>query len=320
MIRAMGLKIGSLVAVVKRGEIIPKIEGLAPERALSEIKRPERTEDIPIPEICGTCGASLVDSGSRLYCPNAACPKRLLHRLEKWVNVLGIRELGEKLISQLFEKGRVRNISDLYSLTEQELAEYDRMGSLSAAKVIRHIQAERELSLAAFVAGFDFENVAETTMEKITLAGFDTLEKLRGASVPELAAIHGLGEITASVIVDGVKETAAEMDNVLKAGVISIAAPSGDSLPLRGLSFCFTGELKTLKRDEAKEKIKSLGAQAKDNVVRGLSYLVTNDTGSGSAKNKKAKELGVAIINEEEFIALLNGGSVKKSATQGELF
>jgi DNA ligase (NAD+) len=243
-----------------------------------------------------------------------------LHRLEKWVNVLGIRELGEKLISQLFEKGRVRNISDLYSLTEQELSEYDRMGSLSAAQVIRHIQAERELSLAAFVAGFDFENVAETTMEKITLAGFDTLEKLRGASVPELAAIHGLGEITASVIVDGVKETAAEMDNVLKAGVISIAAPSGDSLPLRGLSFCFTGELKTLKRDEAKEKIKSLGAQAKDNVVKGLSYLVTNDTGSGSAKNKKAKELGIAIIDEEEFIALLNGGSVKKSETQGELF
>jgi DNA ligase (NAD+) len=216
-------------------------------------------------------------------------------------------ELGEKLLHQLFHKGRIRNISDLYSLTAEELAEYERMGALSAAKVIKNIRAKREIPLSVFIAGFDLEGVAETTMEKIVSAGFDTLEKLRAASTDDLAAVYGIGDVTASVITEGLKECAAEMDAALNAGVVSIAPPpSKDAQPLRGLSFCFTGELKSMKRGEAEEKIKAMGAQAKSSVVKGLSYLVTNDPGSGSAKNKKARELGVPIIDEERFLSLLS--------------
>jgi len=298
MIRAIGLKTGSTVSVVKRGEIIPKIEGLAP------ISNQEQTEEIALPKVCGVCKHKLVDAGTKLYCPNPACPKRLLHRLEKWVSVLDIRELGEKLLTQLFEKKRVTQIHELYTLKTEELAEYERMGELSAEKVIRHIQTKQELSLAAFVAGFDFEGVAETTMDKTAAAGFDTLEKLRLASAADLAAVLGLGEITAEVIVKGLNECAAEMDAVLKTGIITIAPPpSEDSQPLRGLSFCFTGELKTMKRGDAEEKIKSLGGQVKSSVVNDLSFLVTNDPQSNSSKNKKARELGIKIINEDEFLA-----------------
>ena len=317
MICAMGLKIGSVVSVVKRGEIIPKIEGLAP------VSQPKDTKEIVFPEVCDTCGTKLTDAGTRLYCPNNQCPKRLLHRLEKWVSVLDIRELGIKLIKQLFDKKRVRNIHDLYTLTANELAEYDRMGEISASKVIRHIQTKRELSLAVFIAGFDFEGIAETTMEKITAAGFDTPEKLRMASTGDLSAVYGLGEITAAVIVDGLKECAEEIDAVLKTGVITIAAPvPEETLPLRGLSFCFTGEMKTIKRTAAEEKIKLLGAQAKSSVVKGLSYLVTNDPESGSAKNNKAVELGIPIINEEEFLALISKPKIESQLQhiQGELF
>jgi DNA ligase (NAD+) len=310
MIRAMGLKIGSLVSVVKRGEIIPKIEGLAPG------EQPSGTEEIQFPETCGTCGARLVDAGTRLFCPNPGCKKRLLHRLEKWVSVLDIRELGEKLLLQLFEKKRVTHIHELYTLKTEELAEYDRMGELSAAKVIRHIQTKRELSLAKFVAGFDLEGIAETTMEKIALAGFNTLENLRSASAQDLAAVYGLGDITAKVIVEGLKECSGEMDAVLKIGVITVAPPqAAELLPLRGISFCFTGELKTMKRPQAEEKVKALGGSAKSSVVKGLSYLVTNDPSSGSSKNKKARELGVQIIDESQFLAL-----VSNSPLQGELF
>ena len=315
MIRVLGLKIGSTVSVVKRGEIIPKIEGLAPV-SFSE----ETAGEIEFPKICGTCNTELTDAGTRLYCPNPGCPKRLLHRLEKWVSVLDIRELGEKLISQIFENN-IRHIHELYNLKAEELAKYERMGELSAVKVIRHIQTKRVLSLAVFVAGFDFEGIAETTMEKITDAGFNTLEKLREASVADLCAVHGLGEITATVIAEGLKECANEMDEVLKTGVITIAAPqSEESQPLRGFSFCFTGELKSMKRGEAEEKIKSLGAQSKSSVVKGLSYLVTNDPASGSSKNKKARDLGIPIINEEEFLALINNTNKKTEPEQGELF
>jgi DNA ligase (NAD+) len=355
MIRSMGLKIGSAVSVVKRGEIIPKIEGLAPEGAMpknltteyccptdssestekeekkiSSLRVPPcpsvvKYSEIEFPVRCSTCGSDLVDAGTRLYCPNAACPKRLLHRLEKWVSVLDIRELGEKLLRQLFDKERVRHIADIYTLNAEELAGYERMGELSAAKVIRHIQTRRELSLAAFVAGFDLEGVAETTMEKVASAGFDTMEKLRRAGVEDLAAVYGLGQITAKVIVDGLKETAAEMDAVLKTDIIGISLPPPEETqPLRGLSFCFTGELASMKRGQAEEKIKALGASAKTSVVKDLSYLVTNDPGSGSGKNKKARELGVQIIDEKQFLALLAGadapGKTAVPAAQGELF
>ena len=315
MIRAMGLKIGSTVSVVKRGEIIPKIEGLAP------VSMNEKEREIVFPKTCVVCKTDLVDAGTRLYCPNPACPKRLLHRLEKWVSVLDIRELGEKLINQLFEKERVRHIHELYTLTAEELAEYERMGELSAAKVIRHIQTKRELTLATFVAGFDFEGVAETTMEKTAAAGFDTLEKLRNAQTADIASVYGLGEITAAVIVEGLKECRDEMDAVLKTGVITIAPPpSEESQPMRGLSFCFTGEMKSMKRGEAEEKIKALGAQSKSSVVKGLSYLVTNDPSSGSAKNKKARELGVPVIDEEGFLALISRPQETAAPRQGELF
>jgi DNA ligase (NAD+) len=301
MIRAMGLKIGKAVSVVKRGEIIPKIEGLAPPGALPE----EGETEIAFPASCGTCGAELRDEGTRLFCPNPECPKRLHHRLEKWVDVLDIRELGDKLLRQLFDKKRVMNISDLYTLTAEELAEYERMGKQSAEKVIRHIRAPRELSLAAFVAGFDFEGIGELIMERVVSSGRDTLEKLRAARAEDLAALWGIGAISAETIVQGLKDAKEEMDKVLAAGIISLAARK-DDLPLAGLSFCFTGELATMKRSAAEEKIKALGAAAKSSVVKGLSYLVTNDTESGSAKNKKAGDLGIPVINEEQFLALLD--------------
>jgi len=314
-IRRAGFKIGCMVSVVKRGEIIPKIEGLAPGFSQKD------TREIDFPDTCAVCGASLIDAGTRLYCPNSQCPKRLLHRLEKWVSILDIRELGDKLLRQLFDKN-VRQIHQLYELKAEELAEYDRMGDISAAKVIRHIQTKRELSLAAFVAGFDLEGIAETTMEKIADAGFNTLEKLRNASVEELASVYRLGDITAKIIADGIKECKKEMDAVLKTKVITIAdPPHEDSQPLRALSFCFTGELSSIKRTEAQEKVKSLGAQVKSSVVNGLSYLVTNDPDSGSSKNKKARELGVKIIDEKEFLKLIKTGSeVKTELKQGELF
>jgi DNA ligase (NAD+) len=319
MIRSLGLMIGSAVSVVKRGEIIPKIEGLAPEGAVAAEPPPEEKTAILFPVRCASCGTDLVDGGARLYCPNPLCPKRLHHRLEKWAALLDIRELGEKLIRRLFDSGRLRQIADLYTLEAEELAALDRMGQISAAKVIRHIRAKRALPLATFVAGFDFDGIGETIMEKVVADGFDTLEKLRGAATEDLAAVYGLGEISARTIVEGLEETRAEMDQVLAAGIISIAPPSpAESLPLRGRSFCFTGELAAMKRKEAEERIKALGASAKTSVTKDLSFLVTNNPESGSAKNAKARELGVAILDEGQFLALLQDSG--KAGVQQELF
>lgn len=305
MIRALGLRIGSRVVVVKRGEIIPKIERLAPVDALGPA---EEDREILLPTSCASCGSTLVDGGTRLYCPNLACPKRVHHRIEKWISVLDIREFGTLLLKRLFDAGRLERVADLYTLTAGELSQLDRMGDLSAAKVARSLYTPRQISLAAFVAGFDLEGVGETIMDKVAAAGFDTLEKLRSASVEDLSAVHGLGEITARTIVEGLEETRSDMDAVLAGGIVSIAPPpSAEEAPLRGLSFCFTGELKTMKRSEAEARVKRLGGVKKDSVTKDTTFLVTNDPSSGSGKSEKARKLGVRILDEDAFIALLRG-------------
>ena len=308
MIRCLKLKIGSRVVIVKRGEIIPKIERLAEENSLL-------TEDIAIPQQCGVCGAALIDEGTRLYCPNAACQKRLLHRLQKWIAVMGILELGDKLITRLFEKGRVTHIAGLYTLDPGELAQYDRMGEISADKVVRNIREKREIPLAMFIAGFDFEGIGEVLMEAVVAAGYNTLEKLRAASAEQLAAVYGIAKDRAAAIKENLKQTAAEMDEALK--YITIAPPKATGLPLEGVSFCFTGELTTMKRHEAESKVKALGGSAKSSVVKDLSYLVTNTPKSGSAKNKKARELGVPIIDEAAFCELISEENMNASLSGG---
>ncbi len=303
MIRSLGLKIGSRVLVVKRGEIIPKIEGLAPGE---EHRSLEGLKEIELPRHCFTCGTTLVDGGTQLYCPNKNCPKRIHHRIEKWISVLEIREFGEKLLERLYEKGRLSSIADLYTLTTEELEALDRMGELSAAKVIRNLRTPRELPLTTFVAGFDIEGIGELIMERIVAAGFDTLEKLRAATVQDLSQIYGVGEILARTLVEGLAETKEDMDRVLATGLVRIAPPPHpDTLPLRGYSFCFTGELVSMKRSAAEERVKALGGQVKSSVVKDLSFLVTNDPGSGSTKNRKAQELGIPVIDEAAFLAIL---------------
>jgi len=294
LIGAMGLRIGSRVIMTKRGEIIPKIEGL--------VDNPPGTMAIEVPSAC-SCGSRLVDEGTRLFCPNPACPKKLRHRIEKWLSVLDVRDFGGVIVGKLLDSGRLRSIAGLYGLEAAELAEYDRMGEILARKILRNLAAKSEVSLARFIAGFDIEGIGELIAEKAIGAGFDSLEKLRGAGAEALAVVDGLGDITAATIVKGLSELGPEMDELLATGAVRILPPAATG-PFAGKSFCFTGELKTLKRGEAEALVRSLGGQPKPSVTKGLSYLVTNDPSSGSEKNKKAASYGVGIIGEEDFLRM----------------
>lgn len=297
-IKGMGLKIGSRVIVVKRGEIIPKIEGL--------VENPDGTTAITAPATC-SCGTTLVDEGTRLFCPNRSCSKKALHRLEKWIAVLNIMEFGMTILKRLFDSGRVKTIADLYSLEPAELATYERMGATSARKLVDNLRTRTELSLAEFVAGFDIEGIGLLMVEKALAAGFDTLEKMRSASQAELALIDGFGDITAGTLLEGLREMAAEMDAVLAGGVITIRGPNPSAGPLTGMSFCFTGELVSMKRSKAEALVKARGGTIRSSVTRDLSYLVSNDQRSASTKSRRASELGIPILDEAGLLALLDG-------------
>ena len=306
LIRSLNLKIGSHVVVVKRGEIIPKITAVVKGEG-------ENLCEIEYPRICSTCGSSLIDEGTRLYCPNPECPKKVLHQLLKWISVTDIRDLGETLITSLFKDHVVNSISDIYSLTEEKLTPYflneesinQEKVSLGARKVYSSVQSHRNLKLSVFVAGFDIEGIGETVVEKLIDSGFDSLDKMFNASSEEIAQVYGFAQIMAETFTKGLKECRKEMEALISGGIITLEEiKSGGSL--EGKSFCFTGELVTMKRNDAQNMVKANGGTCKSSVVKGLSYLVTNDTSSGSSKNKKAAELGIPVISEKEFLALFS--------------
>lgn len=299
--RALGIKIGSKVVVVKRGEIIPKIERILPEE--------ENCTPVVFPQKCECCGTSLKDEGSRLFCPNKQCGKRVLHQLTKWVQTVDIRDLGESLIKSLYESGTVKSISDLYALTTEQLTPFflneqsiaAEKKSLGAEKVYSSIQNHRRMSLSVFVAGFDIEGIGETTVEKLVSAGFDSIEKLLNMTEEEAARVSGFAEKMASIAVEGLVENSEEMKS-LSNGIIEIESAAVGILS--GKSFCFTGELVTMKRSDAEKIVKENGGTCKSSVTKDLSYLVTNDVSSGSSKNAKAAKLGIPVIDEKAFLAM----------------
>lgn len=302
--RKLGVRIGSHVVVVKRGEIIPKIESVVEEKGLE-------TKPVELPSTCEVCGTALVDEGSRLYCPNKKCSKRVLHQLLKFQQVVDIRDLGETLITQLFNDKRLQSISDIYSLTVEDLVPYflnsesieAEKKSLGAEKVYKSIQAHRRMRLSVFLAGFDIEGFGETLAEKLIQAGYNSLEKLLSATEDQIAGVYGFADIMARIVKEGLEENAEEMKALVESGTIELESIGGGALA--GLSFCFTGELVTMKRADAEQLVKKAGGSTKSSVTKDLSYLVTNDKESGSSKNVKAAKLGIPVIDEKDFLKLL---------------
>ena len=304
-LRELGVQIGSRVVVVKRGEIIPKIESLAPSLD-GDILTP-----VEFPHKCEVCQTELIDEGSRLYCPNKKCSKRILHQLIKWQQIVDIRDLGETLITSLFNDKKVTSISDIYKLTVEDLVPYflneesisSEKESLGAKKVYNSIQNHRTVKLSTFIAGFDIEGVGESLAEKLIEAGFDSLQKLLDATVDEIANVYGFAQIMAQTIVEGLKEQSSEMNYLVDSQLVTIQTSVTGKLS--GKSFCFTGELKTMKRQDAENLVKQNGGSTKSSVTKDLSFLVTNDVSSGSSKNQKAAKFGVPVISEQEFLDLL---------------
>ena len=298
MIKNMNLKIGSKIIITKRGEIIPKIESL--------VENPPNATEIEIPTKCASCGSKLVNDGTRLYCPNKGCSKKGIHQITKWIKTLDIKELGTSLIEKLYSEGIVTSIYSLYTLKASDMAVLDRMGERSAEKVIKNRDALRTVSLAQFIAGFDIEDIGRSLVAKLEKAGFDTLDKLLNARVSQISDVQQFNTKTAEKLISGLADN---KDEMIKLAKDFITIDSAKDAPvkggkLEGKSFCFTGTFNNFKRNDAEKLVTDNGGTISA-VNKNLYALITNDTSSGSSKNKKASELGIKIMNEDEFLSLL---------------
>ncbi len=299
LIEELGIALGSLVVITKRGEIIPKIERV--------VETPKQASPISIPTKCPKCSSELINLQTRLYCPNELCPAKELHRLRKWITVLNIKNFGEKLIEALYTQGKIKQIADFYKLTQQDITELPRQGDRSAEKALANLYDVNEISLEKFIGGFDIEGVGETLMEPIVAAGFDTLEKIRDADVEDLISIEGYGDINSEFIINGVRNMYSFMQAVLATSKITLdKSKKVESLKLSRLSLCFTGKLNTMSRDDARNLVSQHGGKFTTTISKNVNYLVTNTPHSGTSKNQKAQSLGISIITEQEFLDLLS--------------
>ena len=165
------------------------------------------------------------------------------------------------------------------------------------------ISSKTILDLPTFIAGFDIEGIGKTMAEKLVSSGYNSLQKILSAPEDDFVKVDGFAEKLAKIAVDGLRENSSEMNNLISKKIITLQENSGGVL--EGKSFCFTGELKSMKRSDAEKIVKENGGSCKSSVTKDLSFLVTNDKESGSSKNEKALKFGIPVINEEEFFAMI---------------
>jgi len=300
-IARLGVKLGDTVILEKAGDVIPKIVKTLP-RLRTGKERP-----ILAPKKCPLCGSALERRADEvaLLCPNTGCFARNAATLRHYVarNALDIDGLGEKTIEQLMNAGLVRDPADLYDLTEGDLLPLERFAETSAANLRKAIEAAKSAPLARFLFAIGIEHVGEETAQDIA-GHFRTIERVREASVEALEEVPGIGEVVARSVHGWMRDPAHRkmLDRLLTHVRVEPAKKRPEG-PLTGKTFVFTGELAGLTRDEAKERVRALGGKSSESVGKKTDYVVVGS--EPGDKFATAKKLGVRILNEKEFLAII---------------
>ena len=296
------IRVGDTVLVRKAGEIIPEIV----EVDLS--KRPQGALPYELPKTCPVCGAPVTRDadGAAVRCTGAECPAQLLRNLTHFASrdAMDIDGLGPAVIQQLVERGMVRSAADLYSLTAQEFALLDRMGEKSAANLAAAIEKSKSNDLGKLLYALGIRQVGAKA-GRILAQHFRTLDALEQASLEELTSIDDVGGITAQFILDWLASPQSQdlLQKLRRAGVNMTCTEQAVDDRFAGKTFVLTGTLTRFDRKTAEAMIQARGGKASGSVSKKTSYVVAGD--AAGSKLQKAQELGVPVLTEEEFAAML---------------
>ncbi|MEL7244470.1 MAG: NAD-dependent DNA ligase LigA [Cyanobacteria bacterium J06629_18] len=302
----LDIRVGDTVIVRKAGEIIPEVV-----RVLKEL-RPENTTPFEMPTHCPVCGQPVVrEKGEAVTrCVNTSCPAILKGSIEHWVsrNALDIRGMGEKVVHQLVNKKLVNSVADLYELTEETLANLERMGQKSAQKLIDAIEKSKSKPWSRVLYGLGIRHVGSTIAQTVT-EKFDSVEKLAAAKVTDIEAIYGIGVEIAESIYKWfrVEANQALIERLKNQGLqfieVQSAASTNISKKFEGKTFVVTGTLPTLSRDEAKELIQKYAGKVSNSISKNTDYLVVGE--NAGSKLTKAEKLGIAQLSEEQLLEMV---------------
>ena len=296
-VRELGIGVGDEILVKRRNDVIPYVE---------EVIKHVGEDAVP-PERCAVCDKPLAVDGEYLLCTNKSCDALLQGRIKNWIKAVGALEWGDKLIATLVDKEMVREPLDLYKLTVDDIASLDRHGKKSAQNALEQLRSRLPLRLDTFLTALGIPGFAGRTASLVVRAGFDDLDRLIEASVEELAAIDGLGDIKAQNIVDGLEARKEEIARLRAFGLEPVMGEAAGAL--RGKSFCITGS-HSRPRKELEVMITDAGGQMSSGVTKELDYLVIADPESTSSKATKARRYGTTLIDEATLTRLIETGEV----------
>lgn len=301
-IREKDIRIGDTVIVQKAGEIIPEIVSVERE------KRPDDAAEFVFPQTCPVCGAPVLrdPDGAAIRCTGAECPAQLLRNLIHFAarDAMDIDGVGPAVLQQLIEAKLVANPADLYDLTAEQLKKLDRMGAKSAQNAVEAIAKSKENDLWRLIYALGIRQVGEKAA-KVLAAHFGSMDALRRATEEELTQIDDVGAVTADYITRWMQsEQAADLLERLKnAGLNMESRRTLVDSRFAGMTFVLTGALTRFTREEAGEMIEQRGGKAASSVSKKTTYVVAGE--NAGSKLKKAQELNIPVLSEEEFLALL---------------
>ena len=296
------IRIGDTVVVQKAGEIIPEIVSVVKE------KRPEGTKPYHLPDKCPVCGAAVLrdPDGAAVRCTGAECPAQLLRNMIHFASrdAMDIDGVGPAVLQQLIESGLVSNPADLYDLRAEQLEGLDRMGKKSAQNAVDAITRSKENDLWRLIFALGIRQVGAKAA-KILATHFGSMDGLRRATAEELTEIDDVGAVTADYITRWMQSDQAAdlLARLQKAGVNMECHQELVDRRFAGMTFVLTGALTRFTREEAGEMIELRGGKVSSSVSKKTTYVVAGE--NAGSKLKKAGELGVSVLSEEEFLALL---------------
>ena len=298
-VRELGIDVGAKVIIVRANDVIPRCEALL-ESAGTVFQPPTK---------CPVCSGRVEMIGENLQCLESdTCPAQVVGRLKNWINTLNILEWGDKLLERLVALELITNVVGLYTLSIDDLSKLERMGKISATKCHSILWQHNPITLDMFLGGLSIPMVGSSTIRLLMDGGLDTLEKVLNASCETFAAIKGLGPIRSRSLLDGLKHNDAVIKGLLKAGIKIQEKVAGDepavSNKLKNMTLCITGTT-NVKRSDLIKIIEDNGGTFIGAVNKKCTHLIISDPNSSSSKAENARKLGIKLLSEDDFFALL---------------
>lgn len=296
------IRIGDTVKIRKAGEIIPEIL----EVVLS--KRPENAVPYFLPDKCPICGAKTErdEDGAFLRCTGAECPAQLSRNIAHFVSrdAMDIDGLGSAIVDALIEKGYLKSPADIYYLTPEEVGSLWQKGDTAAKKLLAAIEDSKSRDVSRLIYALGIRQVGVKT-GKVLATAFGSLDALEQAGVEALTEVPDVGEVTAGFIADWFAQPQSRhlLERLRQAGVNFQSLRQVGDQRFAGMTFVLTGALSRFTREEATEQIENLGGKVSGSVSKKTKFVVVGE--NAGSKERKARELGIQILTEDEFLDLI---------------